>query len=61
MCVCVFVCVCVCECECVCVCVCVFVLLYCVGPEDVPTRIVKPEIFDFVRTFGPGPHKGNKL
>ncbi len=36
---------------CVCVCVCVFVLLYLSGP-DVPTRIVKLEIFDFVRTFG---------
>ncbi len=35
----------------VCVCVCVFVLLYLWGP-DVPTRIVKPDIFDFVRTFG---------
>ncbi len=34
-----------------CLCVCVFVLLYLWGP-DVPTRIVKPEIFDFVRTFG---------
>ncbi len=38
-------------CVCVCVCVCVFVLLYLSGP-DVSTRIVKPEFFDFVRTFG---------
>ncbi len=51
VCVCVCVCVCVRLCVCVCVCVCVFVLLYLWGP-DVPTRIVKPEIFDFVRTFG---------
>ncbi len=41
MCVCVFVCVCVCVCVCV-----LYATLW--GP-NVPTRIVKPEMFDIVR------------
>ncbi len=57
----IYVCVCVCVCVFVCLCVCLFVCLFvcvcvCLFAILVRTRClhkdIKPEIFDFVRTFG---------